>query len=161
VTSPLFEYLTGPAGQSSHQQKGPGSGFRSSDRAPLKLSQLFRGRHPLGPDKPGPVDVAPWMSPTGPSGCRPLNSFIGGRVAPVAAAEEPAAGRPRGAAPGIPEQPRPGHRRHVIPWSAFLATLAQPAAGADAPKDLRAQRAQESAENPVRFPEDLGLNFRA
>jgi hypothetical protein len=41
------------------------------------------------------------------------------------------------------------------------ATLAQPAAGADALKDLRAQRAQESAENPVRFPEDLGLNFRA
>jgi hypothetical protein len=71
VTSPLFEYLTGPAGQSSHQQKGPGSGFRSSDRAPLKLSQHFRGRHPLGPDKLGPVDVAPWMSPTGPSGCRP------------------------------------------------------------------------------------------
>jgi hypothetical protein len=41
------------------------------------------------------------------------------------------------------------------------ATLAQPAAGADALKDLREQRAQESAENPMRFPEDLGLNFRA
>ena len=34
-------------------------------------------------------------------------------------------------------------------------------AAVDALKDLRAQRAQESAENPVRFPEDLGLNFRA
>ena len=54
-----------------------------------------------------------------------------------------------------------GHR-DVIPRSAPAhATLAQPAAGADALKDLRAQRAQESAENPVRFPEDLGLNFRA
>ena len=42
------------------------------------------------------------------------------------------------------------------------ADLATPdAAGADALKDLRAQRAQESAENPVRFPEDLGLNFRS
>ena len=54
-----------------------------------------------------------------------------------------------------------GHH-NVIPWSAPAhATLAQPAAGADPLKDLRAQRAQESAENPVRFPEDLGLNFRA
>jgi hypothetical protein len=41
-------------------------------------------------------------------------------------------------------------------------SLSHAAAGADALKDLRAQqRAQESAENPVRFPEDLGLNFRA
>jgi predicted component of type VI protein secretion system len=42
-------------------------------------------------------------------------------------------------------------------------SLSQPAASADALKDLRAHRAQEiaSAENSVRFPEDLGLNFRA
>jgi hypothetical protein len=65
--------------------------------------------------------------------------------------------RPRAAAGGACL----GHQ-DMIPASAPVhATLAQPVAGADALKDLRAQRAQESAENPVRFPEDLGLNFRA
>ena len=54
-----------------------------------------------------------------------------------------------------------GHPNVIVGSAPVHATLAQPAAGADALKDLRAQRAQESAENPVRFPEDLGLNFRA
>jgi hypothetical protein len=40
-------------------------------------------------------------------------------------------------------------------------SLSQPPVLTHCMKDLRAQGAQESAENPVRFPEDLGLNFRA
>jgi hypothetical protein len=62
---------------------------------------------------------------------------------------------------GLPGCCWPGHHNVIHGSAPVHATLAQPAAGADALKDLRAQRAQESAENPVRFPEDLGLNFRA
>jgi hypothetical protein len=56
---------------------------------------------------------------------------------------------------------RRGHPNVIHGSAPAHATLAQPAAGADALKDLRAQRAQPPAENPKRFPEDLVLNFRA
>jgi hypothetical protein len=47
--------------------------------------------------------------------------------------------------------------------TAVHATLAQPAAGADALKDLRPHRSARHslAENSIRFREDLGLDFRA